>query len=114
MMLSAGLTYLLRRSKHGIFGILFGNEIRRFLGINLYGIVLKSLGMLTSNGCYICLGRLPTAHRLLSFGLDVTPFCHFCVGDYETDSHLFVNCSYSTFILGKLAGVLQIPLVGST
>lgn len=61
----------------------------------------------------LCHGRLPTLHRLASFGLDVLQLCHLCVGGIETDSHLFITCHYSSFILNKLAGLISFGYVGA-
>lgn len=61
----------------------------------------------------LCHGRLPTFNRLAYLGLEVSQFCLFCVGGVETDSHLFVTCAYSSFILSKLFGLLKAQFAGT-
>lgn len=56
----------------------------------------------------VCLNRLPTFDRLKSFGMDVTNQCLLCIQGDETRDHLFINCTYSKFILGKLASEMGI------
>lgn len=46
-----------------------------------------------------CLGRLPTAARLVRFGSNVDDQCLFCVAGRETANRLFLLCPYAEFIL---------------
>ncbi|KAK1372210.1 hypothetical protein POM88_028403 [Heracleum sosnowskyi] len=62
----------------------------------------------------LCWNRLPTLHRLASFGLPIPQHCFLCVGGIETASHLFVTCSYSSFVLSQLAEKLHIPFTSTT
>ena len=59
----------------------------------------------------LCLGRISTKARMASFGLQVDTACMLCVGGRENVDHLFVNCSYSRFILLKLMDNLHISIV---
>lgn len=48
-------------------------------------------------------GRLYTLARLHhSFGMDLSVQCFLCINGEETDSHLFLHCPYSRFILDQL------------
>ncbi|KAK1371884.1 hypothetical protein POM88_037976 [Heracleum sosnowskyi] len=58
----------------------------------------------------LCWDRLPTLQRLASFGLISVQHCYLCVGSLECSKHLFVTCTYSSFVLGLLAEKLQIPI----
>ncbi|KAK1351438.1 hypothetical protein POM88_054330 [Heracleum sosnowskyi] len=56
----------------------------------------------------VCLNRLPTSDRLVSFGLNVSPHCLLCVGGTETRDHLFASCPFSSYIICALADTLHI------
>ena len=56
----------------------------------------------------LCHNRLPTLHRLASFGIDLLQHCYLCVGGVETTTHLFLSCSYSSYVLTSLANLLSI------
>lgn len=82
--------------------------------VTWYGFVWHTFRILryAHHGWVLYHGRLLTLHRLASFGLDVSPFCHLCVGGIETNSHLFVTCPFTSFILLKLAGIVKVGFVG--
>lgn len=54
----------------------------------------------------VCQGRLNTFARLAHFGIDLLQHCLLCVGGIETSNHLMNSCSYSSFVLRNLAGLI--------
>ncbi|XP_074360896.1 uncharacterized protein LOC141701135 [Apium graveolens] len=62
----------------------------------------------------LCHGRLNTLSRLYRFGLVDSQQCFLCISGRETDSHLFVHCTYSRWVLSRLLGRLDMVIVGDT
>ncbi|XP_074327861.1 uncharacterized protein LOC141665779 [Apium graveolens] len=62
----------------------------------------------------MCHGRLNTLSRLHRFGIVDSEQCFLCISGRETDSHLFVHCTYSRWILSQLLGMLGISIIGDT
>ncbi|XP_074342521.1 uncharacterized protein LOC141680108 [Apium graveolens] len=61
-----------------------------------------------------CHGRLHTLARLHRFGLVESQQCFLCICARETDSHIFLNCSYSNWILRNLMSLLDIGIHGES
>ena len=59
------------------------------------------------NSWLLCLGRVQTLSRLLSFGINTSISCLFCASGIETSSHLFLHCPYSGYILQHLSNMLH-------
>ena len=49
-------------------------------------------------------GVLPTADRLLRFGMSVSPWCH--CGHRESIVHLFVECSFTPSLINWLQALM--------
>lgn len=105
MILFSGWGYLRQSLKSGIYRTPLDIDCLKFLGTNMFGTSCVLIDMLIMNGCSI-LACLPTLHCLASFGLEVDRHFYLCVGGLETDSHLFLSCTFSQHILGTLASKL--------
>ncbi|XP_074337140.1 uncharacterized protein LOC141674313 [Apium graveolens] len=57
-----------------------------------------------------CLNRLNTLARLHRFGIASTQQCFLCIMGRETTTHLFLQCTYSRWILLELFGHLGISV----
>ncbi|XP_074347029.1 uncharacterized protein LOC141685850 [Apium graveolens] len=62
----------------------------------------------------VCHGRLGTLARLNRFGIVDSQQCFLCISGRETDSHLFVHCTFSRWILARILGKLGIGIIGNT
>ncbi|XP_074341936.1 uncharacterized protein LOC141679333 [Apium graveolens] len=62
----------------------------------------------------LCHGRLSTLARLHRFGIVNSQQCYLCIHGRETDSHLFVHCTYSRWILSRLLGMIGLSIAGDT
>ncbi|XP_074346533.1 uncharacterized protein LOC141685322 [Apium graveolens] len=61
-----------------------------------------------------CHGRLQTLARLHRFGLVESQQCFLGICARETDSHIFLHCSYSNWILRSLMAPLDIVIHGES
>ncbi|XP_074323580.1 uncharacterized protein LOC141660493 [Apium graveolens] len=59
-------------------------------------------------------GRLYTLSRLHRFGLVDNQQCYLCICGRETDSHIFLHCSYSKWVLCNLMSPLGINIVSDS
>lgn len=58
----------------------------------------------------LCWGRLHTLARLQRLGIDTLTSCFLCAGGIETDSHLFLHCPYSSFIVETLLDSMNLGI----
>ncbi|XP_074364383.1 uncharacterized protein LOC141705239 [Apium graveolens] len=61
-----------------------------------------------------CHGRLHTLARLHRFGLVETQQCFLCICGRETESHIFLHCSYSNWVLRSLLSSFDIAIQGES
>lgn len=59
-------------------------------------------------------GRLNTLNRLARFGIVLDQQCFLCVGGRETDTHLFLYCSYSRHVLAMILSIFNQGIIGHT
>lgn len=52
--------------------------------------------------------------RLHRFVISDSQQCYLCICARETDSHLFLHCSYSRWVLHHLMAALEISINGDT
>lgn len=59
----------------------------------------------------LCHRRLYTLMRLHhTFGMDISVQCYLCIQGEETDSHLFLQCTYSRHVLAQLMEPMHIEV----
>lgn len=61
-----------------------------------------------------CHGRLNTLARLASFGINLMQDCTICVGGMEHIDHLFVTCTYSSYVMHHLANLASGEILTDT
>ncbi|XP_074363514.1 uncharacterized protein LOC141704084 [Apium graveolens] len=61
-----------------------------------------------------CHGRLHTLSRLHRFGLADSQQCFLCICGRETESHIFLHCTYSNWILRHLLLPFGIDILGGS
>lgn len=59
-------------------------------------------------------GRLNTLARLARFGIDLDQQCFLCVGGRETDTHLYLFCPYSRYVLTSILMRFNLGILGNT